>query len=203
MKLGLMKGHLYVAKELLIIGKPEQAEPHIGHPVEEIYADVEDQLQERHVKPFKTQLIALQDLVKAGAKNKEKVGADFTAVMAVIDGAIAKVPEAQRTTPKFALQTMNGLLETAKDEYRAAIADGRVKEVIEYQDSRGFVRYADEVYGAIAAKVPAAANQAIAADLKDLKTVWPAPLPPAQPVKTPEQVTALVKKIEIAAKDVN
>ena len=46
-KLGLMKGHMYVAKELLDLNKPDQAEPHIGHPVEEIYADVEEQLKER------------------------------------------------------------------------------------------------------------------------------------------------------------
>jgi hypothetical protein len=52
-KLALMKGHMMVAQELLDLQKPEQAEPHIGHPVEEIYADVEDQLSERNVKPFK------------------------------------------------------------------------------------------------------------------------------------------------------
>ena len=42
-KLGLMKGHLFVAKELLDLKKPKDAEPHIGHPVEEIYTDVAEQ----------------------------------------------------------------------------------------------------------------------------------------------------------------
>jgi len=74
-KLGLMKGHLIVAKELLDQGKPDQAEPHIGHPVEEIYADVEDQLNERKIPEFKTTLIKLQDLVKAGAKDPAQVNA--------------------------------------------------------------------------------------------------------------------------------
>ena len=32
-KLGLMKGHLLVAKELLDQNQPKQAQPHIGHPV--------------------------------------------------------------------------------------------------------------------------------------------------------------------------
>ena len=53
-KLGLMKGHLYVAKELLDQNQPKQAEPHIGHPVEEIYVDLEEQLNERKAKEFKT-----------------------------------------------------------------------------------------------------------------------------------------------------
>ncbi|MFS8117454.1 MAG: helix-hairpin-helix domain-containing protein, partial [Microcoleus sp.] len=80
-KLGLMKGHLFVAKELLDAGKPDQAEPHIGHPVEEIYADVEDQLNERKVPEFKTTLIKLQDLIKAGAKDPAQVNAEFNTSM--------------------------------------------------------------------------------------------------------------------------
>ena len=58
-KLGLMKGHLLVAQELLDLNQPKQAEPHIGHPVEEIYVDVEEQLNERKVKEFKTTLVSL------------------------------------------------------------------------------------------------------------------------------------------------
>ena len=60
-KLGLMKGHLLVAKELLDQNQPKQAQPHIGHPVEEIYIDVEEQLEERKVKEFKSNLVSLTD----------------------------------------------------------------------------------------------------------------------------------------------
>jgi hypothetical protein len=197
-KLGLMKGHMYVAKELLDLGEAKQAEPHIGHPVEEIYTDVEDQLKERGVKEFKAGLITLEDLVKAGAKDKAKVDAEFTQSMAAIDGAIAMLPEAQRKSPKFTLQVMNGLLETAKDEYGAAVADGKFKEIIEYQDSRGFVRYAAELYAAIAPQVAPEADKKISAGLTDLKTAWPAPIPPTAPVKMPDDVTALVKNVEMA-----
>jgi hypothetical protein len=198
-KLGLMKGHMYVAKELLDLGKPEQAEPHIGHPVEEIYADVEDQFNERGVADFKGLLIGLQDMVKAGAKNKTKVEQDFAASMNAIDGAIAKLPESQRKSPKFVLQSMAGLLETAKDEYDAAIADGKVKEAIEYQDSRGFVRYASELYQSVSANLNPTAAGKMTKTLADLATAWPEPLPPQAPVKTPEQVAGLVKEVELAA----
>jgi hypothetical protein len=201
-KLGLMKGHLYVAKELLDLGKPDQAEPHIGHPVEEIYADVEEQLQERGVQEFKAGLITLQDLVKAGAKDKAKVEREFGQSMTAIDGAIAMLPAAQRKSPKFTLQVVNGLLETAKDEYGAAVADGKFKEIIEYQDSRGFVRYADELYATIGAQVSPEPSKKITTALIDLKTAWPDPMPPTAPVKTPEQVTALVKNLEMAVQTV-
>jgi hypothetical protein len=96
------------------------------------------------------------------------------------------------------LQVINGLLETARDEYDAAIIDGKFKEIIEYQDSRGFVQYSNELYAVVASQVKPAAGQKILASLSELKTAWPAPIPPAAPVKMPEQVTALVKDFATA-----
>jgi flagellin-specific chaperone FliS len=95
-KLGLMKGHLLVAKELLDQNQPKQAEPHIGHPVEEIYVDVEEQLNERKVKEFKTSLISLQDFVKSNPKNA-KVKTDFASSMQSIDNAVTALGAAIAT----------------------------------------------------------------------------------------------------------
>jgi DNA uptake protein ComE-like DNA-binding protein len=198
-KLGLMKGHLFVAKELLDANKPKEAEPHIGHPVEEIYTDVADQLAERKVKEFKTSLIALEDLVKAGAKDNTKVSTNFKASMQAIDSAIGAIPAAQRKSPNFILQVINGLLDTANSEYGAAIADGKIKAAIEYQDSRGFIVYVDSLYKEIAAsmaKEHPEAHKLIAANIKQLKTVWPAVTPPATAVKTPAEVGKLITAIE-------
>jgi hypothetical protein len=201
-KLGLMKGHMIVAKELLDLGKPDQAEPHIGHPVEEIYADVEEQLNERKVKEFKSTLISLQDLVKAGAKDTAKLNSNFSDAITAIDGAIAVLPEAQRKDPKFVLQVMNGLLDTANSEYGAAIVDGKIKEAIEYQDSRGFVAYTNELFKVIAPAIQKKTPEGhgkIAKALAELTTNWPTAIVPAQPVKTVAAVTQLVKGIEAEA----
>jgi Helix-hairpin-helix motif len=201
-KLGLMKGHLMVAKELLDLKQAVQAEPHIGHPVEEIYADVEEQLKERKVPEFKTSLIALHDLVKGGAKDGAKVNADFTVAMKSVDGAINILPATQRNSSQFALQVINGLLETADSEYKSSIANGKIAQIVEYQDSRGFVTYADRLFRAIEPLLkqsnPAVANT-IGTSLTDLAKAWPAPIAPAAPVKTSEEVTKLVKQIESEA----
>ncbi len=197
-KLGLMKGHLLVAQELLDQNQPKQAEPHIGHPVEEIYVDVEDQLNERKVKEFKTNLVSLQDLVKSKPKDA-KVKSDFTTSVQAVDGAIAALPENQRTKPAFVLQVINGLLDAANSEYGAAIADGKVSAAIEYQDSRGFVVYANDLYKGISSQVAKenpAADKAITTSMAELTKVWPSVIPPAKPVKTPEEVSKLVKTIE-------
>ncbi|QSJ16785.1 helix-hairpin-helix domain-containing protein [Nostoc sp. UHCC 0702] len=197
-KLGLMKGHLLVAQELLDQNQPKQAEPHIGHPVEEIYVDVEDQLNERKIKEFKTSLISLQDLVKSNPKDA-KVKTNFTSSVQSVDGAIAALPEAQRSKPRFVLQVVNGLLDAANSEYGAAIADGKISAAIEYQDSRGFVIYANDLYKGISSQVAQQdpeAHKAIETSMAELIKVWPSAIPPAKPLKTPAEVTKLVKTIE-------
>ncbi len=171
-KLGLMKGHLLVAQELLAQGKPDQAEPHIGHPVEEIYVDVQDQFEERKVPDFKKTLISLQNLVKSNPKDA-KVGTSFEQSMQAVDGAIQVLPEQQRQSPQFVLQVINGLLDSANSEYQAVIANGKIAAVIEYQDSRGFVNYADTLRNNISdplAKQNPAAQKALADSMTQLKT---------------------------------
>jgi DNA uptake protein ComE-like DNA-binding protein len=197
-KLGLMKGHLLVAQELLDQNQPKQAEPHIGHPVEEIYVDIEEQLNERKVKEFKTTLVSLQDLVKSNSKNA-KVKTDFAASVQAIDGAIAVLSTEKLSKPEFVLQVINALLDAANSEYAAAIANGKITAPIEYQDSRGFVVYASKLYQGISNQIAPAdpeTHKAIDTNLVELVKVWPSAIPPTQAVKTPEDVTKLVKIIE-------
>ncbi len=204
-KLGLMKGHMIVAGELLDLGKPEQAVPHLEHPVEEIYVDLADQFTERQVPDFKDTLTQVQDLVKS-KPNDPQVKPRFEAAMAAIDRAIAALPASQRQSVNFGLQVVNGLLETATSEYGAAITDGKIKAAIEYQDSRGFVTYAeDTVFKGIGNKLkqtdPKAYEQ-ITAHFTQLRKAWPQPIPPATPVLTVDQVVAQVKQIEMDSKPV-
>jgi Helix-hairpin-helix motif len=201
-KLALMKGHMLVAGELLALNQPALAEPHLGHPVEEIYIDLADQLSERQVPEFKNELTKVQDLVRF-KPGSSQIKADYNQAMAAIDKAIAALPATQRQAPPFMLKVINSVLDTAGSEYRAAIANGKVKEAIEYQDSRGFVSYAqDTLYRSIAAKLTsqnAAVQQKLTATLSALRKAWPTPIPPASPVLTVEQVVAKVKLIEQTA----
>lgn len=196
--LGLMKGHMLVAKELLDAGKPEQAEPHVGHPVDELYGEVKGQLPERNVEEFDTTLNELHELVKSNPKAPE-VASQYKASMQAIDQAIAALPADKRQSPEFVLGVINGLLNTANEEYGAAIADGKIVEIIEYQDSRGFVMYAETLYQDISEQVSQEnpeADQAIVSNLTELKKVWPSVTSPDTPVMTPEQVSELVETVK-------
>jgi hypothetical protein len=198
-KLGLMKGHMIVAGELLDLKKPDQAEPHIGHPVEEIYVDLEEQFPERKVPDFKDVLTQVQDLVKSKPDDPQ-VKPKFQEAMTAIDTAIAALPETQRQAPKFVFPVINGMLETAVAEYTAGIADGQIKAIIEYQDSRGFVEYAEgTLFKAVAPQIDAKASQDMAAMFTELKKAWPAAIAPTNPVFTPDQVAAKVKQIEMTS----
>jgi len=193
-----------LAKELLEQQQPKQAEPHIGHPVEEIYVEVEEQLKERNVKEFKTTLISLPDLLKSKPKDS-KINSEFTNSMQAVDSAIQGIPEAQRNSPQFVLKVMNGLLDAANSEYGAARANGKVSAAIEYQDSRGFVNYANTLYQGIAepmAKQYPDAHKAIQTTMAELSKAWPAAIPPEAPVLTKAQVSQLIKKIEENAQKV-
>jgi Helix-hairpin-helix motif len=197
-KLGLMKGHLLVAKELLDQNQPKQAQPHIGHPVEEIYIDVEEQLEERKVKEFKSNLVSLTDLVKSNPKDV-KIKTNFTTSVEAVDNAIAALPTQERSQPEFVLQVINGLLDAANSEYGAAVANGKITAPIEYQDSRGFVVYSQELYQSISSQMTQEhpeSHKAIDTAFMELVKVWPTAMPPVQAVNTPEDVTKLVKIIE-------
>jgi DNA uptake protein ComE-like DNA-binding protein len=200
-KLALMKGHMLVAGELLALGKPEQAVPHLGHPVEEIYVDVADQLSERQVPEFKAELTKVQDLVNA-KPNDPQVKAEYDRAIAAIDKAINAIPQPQRQTPSFALKVINNVFDTAAAEYAAAIANGKIKETIEYQDSRGFVTYAqDTLYKAIEGELKAkdaTVSQKLTTTMTALRKAWPTPVPPAAPVLTVDEVVGKVKAIEQA-----
>lgn len=201
-KLGLMKGHMLVAGQLMELNFPDQAVPHLQHPVEEIYVDIADQLSERNVPEFSETLTKVQELVKS-KPNDPQVQPSFDAAMAAIDQAIAALPAEERQSPKFVLQAVTEMLETAVAEYTAAITNGKITEKIEYQDSRGFVEYAkDTLLKNIAtplAQQQPGLDKDLQAKLDALFKAWPDPVPPQAPVVSVEDVANQVKAIEQAA----
>jgi len=204
-KLGLMKGHMIVAEELLNLKKPEQAEPHIGHPVEEIYADIQDQLSDRQVAEFSDVLTNVQNLVKT-KPNDPQLKTEFVNATAAIDKAIAALPESQRQSPEFVLNVINGILDVAGAEYAAAITQGKISEIIEYQDSRGFVIYVTSLYKEVEPKLSkdkADAGKDIKTSLGELFKAWPSPIPPAAPVLSVDTVVGKIKTIEKQVNSVN
>ena len=195
--LGLMKGHLIVAQELMEAGKSEEAVPHIEHPVEELYSEIETELPARNVEDFRPTLNELTDLAKTVPDSPE-VKTLFTESLASIDEAIAAVPEAQRQSPDVVMEVIVQMLQTAAAEYEAAIANNQFVEIVEYQDSRGFVIYGEELYQNVADTMSQERpedHQVIVDSFAELKTAWPSIDPPSAPIKSPAEINSLVSQI--------
>lgn len=203
-KLGLMRGHLLVAKEWLDRKQPTLALPHIGHPIEEIYVDLEGQLDERKVKPFKAALQKLQVQAQFSA-NSPELTTTYAEAIQGIDSAIAALPNTQRQDPRFILGVISEMLDAAGTEYGAAISNGKVSARIEYEDSRGFVLYAQQLFADIAPlliKTDAPRVKAIRESLSKLQTAWPAIEAPTTPVMSVDQVRTAIKSVELAGQKV-
>lgn len=68
------------------------------------------------------------------------------------------------------------MLEAASAEYSAAVNNGKIAARIEYEDSRGFVLYAGELYSTIAARLDQSdpkSAEAIVVGLRKLAGAWP------------------------------
>ncbi len=196
-KLGLMKGHLLVAKELLDLKRPAEALPHVGHPIEELYVTVADQFKERGVADFKETMDEAKDWIKNKPQDPQ-VMPKFKAGMAAVDKAISALPETQRKSAKFIPQVINGLLDSASAEYGGAISGNKIEEV-DYQDSRGFTTYAYMLYQDVQPQLQkdnSKAQAQLKTSLDDLRKTWPTVLPPSKPVFSGDEMAAKVKKIE-------
>lgn len=149
--LGFMQGHLRAGLALYQSGDLKAAKTHMGHPIEEKYDAVADELKDRGLARLKDELAAL-----AQAAEDEKPIGDiaplYERVAQTIDAARADVPVAKRLVGLIALTRVAG------DEYTVATEGGKLSNLHEYQDSWGFLRVVD----ARLAKMAGVANGATA-----------------------------------------
>ncbi|MFM7652380.1 MAG: hypothetical protein ACKO5M_05570 [Vulcanococcus sp.] len=185
-----------MAQELLAQQNFKAAEPHVGHPVDELYGALAPGLQRFGVAPFLPTLEALRQQVRLNPNSPETKLKLAQAQQAI--RAAAKTLDGQAAMPvSLLLSVVRQLSATAAEEYSAAIAGDRVVEVIEYQDARGFLLEAQRLLAADVASEPAdaaaltAKRKTVAAMLK----AFPAVSPPQKAVLSPEQLQQLQQEL--------
>lgn len=194
--LGQMQGHLLVAQELLRQQLFSAAEPHVGHPVDELYGALQPALQSRGIAPF---LATLEDLRQQVRLNPQ---APATALkLARAQQAIAAVAQALpgggASDTQTVMAVVRQLAETAVDEYEAAVAGNQIVEAIEYQDARGFLLEAQQLLGQATASQPAAAAQ-LSGRQRTIATMlqaFPTAIPPRTAVMDVAQLQQLQKQL--------
>ncbi len=194
----LMRGHLLVGHQLIELDLWDEALPHFLHPTEELYALIEKYIKLHNIQPFRRELQALAQTVKA--KRKGAYQQALKAVDQRLDAALAVGKKYMTPVRNFTVRTAVEVLRVAQSEYETSIEDGKFVKPVEYQDSRGFVWQAERmIEGAAAelAKIDAESLGKVRADLAKLKAAWPAPMPPPAPILEVGQISAIISDIEL------
>ncbi|GGG49515.1 hypothetical protein [Chelatococcus composti] len=196
--LALISGHLAVGNELVEAGRWSEATVHFLHPAEELYGDIAGDLKSFGIPPFSAALKALAQTVKA--KKKDAYEGALKTVRERLAAADAAVKAKTADWPGLTLEAVLEVLNTAGEEYEAAIENGKFKLVVEYQDSRGFVLQAEKMLAAVAPdleKKNAEAYAALQHEIAELKKAWPSVTAPKKPVLDVSQVLGHIARAEI------
>jgi hypothetical protein len=143
--IGFMTGHMRAGMALYEEGDVEAAKTHMGHPIEEKYDAVADDLEALGHGDLREDILALSAATEAGAP-PEEVRALFDAVIAKADAA----RDAAEATAAEQLLALALLGKIAAEEYAVALEGGSVSNLHEYQDSWGFLRTIEPEAGALA-----------------------------------------------------
>ena len=184
--LAQMQGHLLVAQELISQRQFSAAEPHVGHPVDELYGAVDPLLTKRGIPSFLPSLEALRQQVRlnpSAPATRQKLLAAQRAINQASQAAVRQQDSTQRAV-------VRALAAAASDEYAAAVAEGRVVETIEYQDARGFLLEAQQLLSATATRQPRALQT-----LQAMLRAFPSAQPPERTVLSPEQLRRLAAQL--------
>jgi hypothetical protein len=196
--IALMRGHLLVGGQLIELGLWDEALPHFLHPTEELYGLMEKYIQLHNMRPFRRELQALAQAVKA--KRKGAYDQALKVVDQRLGGALDVAKKYMNPFRGFTARSAAEVLKVALGEYEQSIEGGRFAKPVEYQDSRGFVWEAERMIEAAApelARIDADALARIRGALAKLKAAWPAPMPPDAPILQPGELSALISNIEL------
>ncbi|MDW7746667.1 hypothetical protein [Halomonas sp.] len=191
----MMKGHLAVARELYQAGEQTAAQPHFGHPLHEHYEPLEPAFENRGVANFEGTLEALVEQVREGGDWGGHADA-YSAAISTIDAAMQDVDGELREDVAFQSRVQLSLLRQAMHEYEEAVDDGQFVNVLEYQDSRGFVLTAKSLFEMQSDLYDDESYNELLAAYEDALKAWPSAEAPEKPVMTLGELSAAMFKLE-------
>ena len=200
-KLGLLEGHLMVGRELIEANQPRLALPHFGHPVRELYDDIQGELKRRGVTGFDGELIALEAMV-AGKPRDPATMAKYDSVIRIIGAVRATVPSGLLDSERFMLGVLGEVATIASEDYSESIEGGRIEKPVEYHDSRGYLLYASQELKRLEGRPDLLGSPRLAAArarLADMQAIVGPLLPPERPIKSVGAYKAIVGQFKQAA----
>ena len=198
-RLGMLQGHLIVGHDLLHAGKVKLAVPHFGHPVRELYDDIKGYLHDHKVADFDDALIDLEvEVIKS--PNGAQAEAKYQEVIARIERARNEAPAAVRDSVPAMIEICSDTIDAAAGEYGEALAKGRIDDIVEYHDSRGFVSYVAEAIAKLAASHTRSADTSLIDKFKAVLAKAQEIVAPLIPPETPAKSVADYRAVAAEAR---
>ena len=168
-RLGMLEGHLMVGHDLSDAKKYGLSLPHFGHPVRELYDDISDYIDKRHLAPFDTQLIKLEAAM-AAAPGTPATEAMYQQTIAAVHAARDTVPKTLRDSVPAMIKVCADTIDAASGEYGESLDRGQVVVLVEYHDSRGFISYVQQELDDLKRNHPASLDQDTLAKFQSVLT---------------------------------
>lgn len=194
--LAQMQGHLLMAQELMEQRQFKAAEPHVGHPVDELYGTLEPALQDHRITPFLNSLEELRQQVRLNPQallTRQLLRQAQQTIAAVAQS----LPGMKSNQAQLVGTVVPQLAQTAVQDYEGALAGDRLVDVIEYQDARGFLHQALRMVRQAKASQPAAAAQLapLETTLVAMQAAFPTVQPPGRAVMSVSQLQRLQQQL--------
>ncbi|MGH9994638.1 MAG: hypothetical protein ACRD4J_05300 [Nitrososphaeraceae archaeon] len=151
-----IRGHLDQAVANKEIGNTTLAKAHTLHPIEEIYSSIEVQIDSTDPslnRSLSSSLGQLSNMVDNSSV--EEFMTKALDINGLLNDTIGKVIPAQEITDSaFNLMVVGNLLSVADNEYKEAIENGQLKEIVEYQDGQAFISRASSIFNESSPLIP-------------------------------------------------
>jgi hypothetical protein len=151
-----IRGHLEQAMSNKELGNNTLAKAHTLHPIDEIYSSIEGQIYASDPtlnQSLSSSLNQLSSSVDNSTIEEFKTKAsDLNGLLNDTFGKVIPSQEANSTT--FNLTLVADLLSVGENEYREAVENGTVTEIVEYQDGQAFISRAQSVFNQTAPMIP-------------------------------------------------
>jgi hypothetical protein len=151
---------------------------------------VKGYLTEKQVTPFDSALIELE-AAAAKAPDSADTDAKYQTVIDTLEHARQVVPASIRNSVPAMIDICSDTIDAAAGEYGEALNKGRIDDLVEYHDSRGFISYVSQQVDKLAANPSSsAADSSLIARFKAVLAKAQAIVAPLIPPETPKKSVA-------------
>lgn len=200
-RLGLIRGRLAMAMQLIAAERPEEAAAVMIDSEHRLYAELDTALDTRDVPKFGPQLDQMSELVNQGA-SAPRIQAAYVALLQAISSAQSVIPRLALIEPAVISDVVIGLAKAASTTYRRAVSGGEVGDARAYHAGMGYIQEAMRTTYALdlqTEEASAAAIAEIAGAIENMLAAWPSLAPPETATIPPTRVDSLFQAIRTAS----